>query len=118
MTRGGAMVRETESGARACAVLAVLMLSVPATVGAQEDIAAIPGLRWIGRRVVQKARDLTLRDDKQVVSWDGRTIHIYRVERAEGAQLRLKADLGAGGPSGWAAAVGVVRLDEAEDFFT
>ena len=76
------------------------------------------GADWVGKRVVQQDRKFALRDGKQAVIWSGRQIHVYRVERVDGARLRLRAEGKDGSPSGWAAADQVVPVDQAIPFFS
>jgi tetratricopeptide (TPR) repeat protein len=73
---------------------------------------------WVGKRVVQKQRDFSLRAlaAKESVPQSEDEIHIYRVTRTDGPSLWLEAE--AGGTSGWAAADHVVLFDKAIDFFT
>ena len=94
--------------------VAVAMLAT-ARAEAQAPLPVKAGSDWLGKRVVQKARDFTLRDDKQAVAWDGKRLHVYRVQRIDGTRLRLVAEGKAGGPSGWAAADQVVPIDQAID---
>ncbi len=108
-------VRGASIGAILIAVGLMLGLAMPAPARAQ----APAGADWVGKRVVQKDRKFALRDDTQAVIWSGRQIHVYRVERVDGARLRLRAEGNKDGhPSGWAAADQVVPIDQAVAFFT
>jgi tetratricopeptide (TPR) repeat protein len=73
---------------------------------------------WIGKRVVQKQRDFSLRVDakKAAVQQSEDEIHIYRVTKTDGNSLWLEAE--AGGYGGWALADHVVPVDLATAFFT
>ncbi len=73
---------------------------------------------WIGKRVVQKQRDFSLRIDatKKAVEQSEDEIHIYRVTRTDGPALWLEAE--AGGVSGWAEADHVVPVELAIAFFS
>jgi hypothetical protein len=61
-------------------------LAVPGPLQAQADNG------WVGKRVVQKHKNLTLRIGNQVVDRGGETIEFYRVEQTNGPRLRLKAE--------------------------
>jgi hypothetical protein len=102
------------SGRVILATVVGLMLAAPGTVRSQSP----PGPDRVGQRVVQKARDFSLRDDKQAIVGDGKRIQVYRVERVDGARLWLKAEGTAEGSGGWAAADQVIPLDKAVAFFT
>ena len=84
----------------------------------QGDFKVIPPLLPTEQRVVQKARDFVLRDDKGAVVWSGKWIYIYCITQVEGPRFRLRAEPEDGGPSGWVAAGDVVRIEQAVDFFT
>ena len=73
---------------------------------------------WIGKRVVQKRRDFSLRADTGKAAAPQREdeIHFYRATRADGPSLWLEAEHG--GASGWAPAENVVAVDVAIEFFT
>ncbi len=81
-------------------------------------VQAQPDAGWIGKRVVQKQRDFSLRVDptKKAVEQSEDEIHIYRVAKIDGPSLWLEAE--AGGSSGWAPADHVVPVELAIAFFT
>ena len=89
-----------------------LCFAHPRTLLAQADT------NWVGKRVMQKQRDFSLRADaaKESVAQSEDEIHIYRVTKTDGPSLWLEAE--AGGSSGWAPADHVVLFDKAIDFFT
>jgi len=69
----------------------------------------------IGKRVVQKSKDFTLRLDNRVVETKN-SIYIFRVERIDGPSVLLQAN--GCTLSGWASADSVVPVEQAIDFFT
>jgi len=75
---------------------------------------ADPG--WIGKRVVQRASNFTLRVNDEPVERGGKAIDFYRVEQTDGPMLWLKAETI--GSSGWTAAALVVPVEQALDFFS
>src|ERR1700722_18146329 len=81
-------------------------------------VQAQPDRGWIGKRVVQKQRDFSLRIDptKKAVEQSEDEIHIYRVTRTDGPSLWLEAETGSS--SGWAPADHVVPVDLAIAFFS
>jgi len=79
-------------------------------VRAQAD----PG--WIGQRVVPRNRTFTLVVDGEEVEKGGKGFTSYRVEQVDGPSLLLRPE--GQGASGWAAALGMIRVDQAVDFFT
>ena len=89
-----------------------LCVAFPRTLLAQADT------NWVGKRVMQKQRDFSLRTDaaKESVAQSEDEIHIYRVTKTDGPSLWLEAE--ASGSSGWAPADNVVLFDKAIDFFT
>ncbi len=89
-----------------------LFVAQPGTLRAQADT------NWVGKRVMQKQRDFSLRADagKEAVPQSEDEIHIYRVTKTDGPSVWLEAE--AGGSSGWAPADHVVQFDKAIDFFT
>ena len=99
--------------------LAVAMLATaPTGARAQAQAETPAGDDWAGKRVVQKARDFALRDDKQAVLWVGKRIYVFEVVRADEPRLWLRAPGEDGWPTGWAAADEVVPIDHAIAFFT
>jgi len=90
------------------ALTLVLILVPPAQAQADND--------WVGKRVVQKVRDFTLRIDDEAVERSGKTIDFYRVERTDGPSLWLKAE--SQGVTGSAPADKVVPVEQAIEFFT
>jgi tetratricopeptide (TPR) repeat protein len=95
------------------AMLAALVLILAAASAPRADEPA--ETNWIGKRVVQKHRDFTLRMQ------DGRTqrnvpLDRWRVEKAEGSRLWLSAE--GSGIAGWAGAEEVVPVEAADAFFT
>ena len=73
---------------------------------------------WIGKRVVQKQRNFSLRADaaKTAAPQSEDEIHVYRVKKSDGPLLWLEAEVG--GSTGWAPADQVVPVDGAIGFFT
>ena len=61
----------------------------------------------VGKRVVQKVAELTLRINDEPVESDGKALRFYRVEQVDGPSLLLKAE--SQGTSGWASAADVIR---------
>ncbi len=92
-------------------LVVVLRLLVPRTVMAQQPIPK----SWVGRRVVQRFNDLTLRIEDRVIDRK-RVIHFYRVEQTNGPWLWIRAE--GNGFSGWATADELVPVEEGIDFFT
>ena len=90
------------------ALIAFLSVAPPAGAQAAE--------RWVGNRVVPRFSDFQLANSEKAAGRHRAATLIYRVERAEGATLRLKAEIG--GLRGSAVADQVVPLDQASDFFT
>jgi tetratricopeptide (TPR) repeat protein len=86
------------------------------TTTAQRPLQAQADPGWIGKRVVQRASHFSLRVNDEPVERSGKAIDFYRVEQADGPSLWLKAETQ--GSSGWAAAVDVVPVDQALDFFS
>jgi tetratricopeptide (TPR) repeat protein len=70
---------------------------------------------WIGQRVVQRFAKLTLRINDEPVEGNDDTRHFYRVAQVDGASLLLEPE--GQGKGGWAAAVEVIRVAEALNFF-
>jgi tetratricopeptide (TPR) repeat protein len=95
-------------------VLAVFGLfcafAVPGPLIAQADNG------WVGKRVVQKFDNFTLRIGNQVVDRSGETIEFYRVEETNGPRLRLKVE--GKGLNGWATVNDVVPVEQGIEFFT
>jgi tetratricopeptide (TPR) repeat protein len=95
-------------------VLAVFGLfrafAVPGPLIAQADNG------WVGKRVVQKFDNFTLRIGNQVVDRSGETIEFYRVEETNGPRLRLKVE--GQGLNGWATVNDVVPVEQGIEFFT
>ena len=91
-----------------------LVLAMIALLTLVRAAPAQPNGGWIGKRVVQKYASFKLKNGNQVIDTKG--ITTYRVEKASGALLWLKAE--GQDPSGWAPADQVVRIDEAMAFFT
>lgn len=87
------------------------MLLVPRTAVSQES----PHKNMVGRRVVQRSNDFTLRIENQVVDRH-RVIHLYRVEQVNGPWLWVRSE--GNGFSGWARAEDVIPVDEGVDFFS
>jgi tetratricopeptide (TPR) repeat protein len=89
-----------------------LFVTLSAPLRAQADKG------WIGKRVVQKQRDFSLRIDptKKAVEQSEDEIHIYRVTKSDGPSLWLEAETGSSG--GWAPADHVVPVDLAVAFFS
>jgi tetratricopeptide (TPR) repeat protein len=97
-------------GAWFLAVGLMLMMAAPSgTRGEEPD-----GPDWVGKRVVPKRRDFTLR-----VGEDGRECKVrpavYRVEQVKGNSLRLKSERG---PGGCVAADPIVSVETAVGFFS
>jgi tetratricopeptide (TPR) repeat protein len=93
-------------------------LALGTFIAYQVPLQAQPDAGWIGKRVVQKQRDFSLRIDatRKPVDQSEDEIHIYRVTKFDGASLWLDAE--AGGSSGWSPADHVVPVDLAITFFT
>jgi tetratricopeptide (TPR) repeat protein len=70
----------------------------------------------VGKRVVQKVRDFTLKIDDEPVERSGKAIEFCRVLRTDGPLLWLKAETS--GATGGAALESVVLADKAIEFFT
>ena len=100
-----------QNPARKFALIAWLSIahSLPAIACAQ------PASTWVGKRVVQKFNELTLRDGTTVGTPAG-NVPFYRVETEQGAWLFLKAEKGP--VEGWASSDDVIAVDDAVDFFT
>ena len=94
----------------AFALALIVLLSPISTVQAHDS------KDWIGKRVVQKARNFTLRLNDEPVERAGKGLDVYRVEQSDGPTLFLKAERV--GASGWAAALEVVPVEKAIDYFT
>jgi tetratricopeptide (TPR) repeat protein len=94
----------------ACAWAVTLLASAGASAHARN------GDDWTGKRVVQKARNFTLRINDEPVERTGKRLDFYKVEQTDGPSLWLKAE--AQGSSGWAAALEVIPVEKAIDFFT
>jgi tetratricopeptide (TPR) repeat protein len=77
---------------------AVLALGLAAMARSDEP----PADEWVGQRVVARSGTITLRDDRGAVAGVGGRDQIFRVERAEGRRLWLKAE--SNDLSGWASA--------------
>jgi tetratricopeptide (TPR) repeat protein len=91
-------------------VLAVLIwAATPPPIRAQQHG------EWLGKRVVQKVAELTLRINDEPVERDSKGLRIYRVEEADGTSLLLKSE--SDRTSGWASALDVIPVDLAVDFF-
>jgi tetratricopeptide (TPR) repeat protein len=71
---------------------------------------------WVGKRVVQKFSNFTLRIGNQVVDRSGKIVEFYRVEQTNGPWLWLKAE--GEGLNGWATADQVVPVEQGIAFFT
>ena len=84
-----------------------LAFAAPIPVVAQDNQG------WLGKQVVEKHGNFTLRIGDKVVDRAHR-IEIYRVERVEGPWLWLRTT----GLQGWALATEVVPVEEAVAFFT
>jgi tetratricopeptide (TPR) repeat protein len=82
------------------AVMLILGLAAmaPADVRGDEPTAG----EWVGQRVVSRSGTITLRDDRGAVTGVGGQGQVYRVERADGRRLWLKAERDE--QSGWASA--------------
>jgi tetratricopeptide (TPR) repeat protein len=92
-------------------LLVVLRLVLPKPLAAQQPIPR----SWIGRRVVQRFNNLTLRIEDRVIDRK-RVIHFYMVEQTNGPWLWVRAENN--GFSGWAKVDEMVPVDEGIDFFT
>ncbi len=107
-------VRDAQhAGGRLAAVTALALCLVCPRQGPVSE--ARGGDDWTGKRVVQKARDFTLRINDEPVVRTGRALEVYHVERSDGPSLLLKAEKQ--GASGWAGAQEVIPLEHAIEFF-
>jgi tetratricopeptide (TPR) repeat protein len=86
--------------ALASAAVLVLGLAAMAPAGARGDEPTAG--EWVGQRVVARSGRITLRDDRGAVAGVGGKDQVYRVERADGRRLWLKAERNE--QSGWASA--------------
>ncbi len=82
------------------ATMLILGLAAMAPAGARGDEP--PADEWVGQRVVARSGTITLRDDRGAVAGVGGKDQVFRVERADGRRLLLKAE--GGELSGWASA--------------
>src|SRR6516165_10187229 len=76
--------------ALASAAVLVLGLAAMAPAGARGDEPTAG--EWVGQRVVARSGAITLRDDRGVVAGVGGRDQVFRVERADGRRLWLKAE--------------------------
>ncbi|MGO9463509.1 MAG: tetratricopeptide repeat protein [Isosphaeraceae bacterium] len=117
MTRAGrrrlamALPARQKSWRSACHLGIALFLAAPGFSLAQQQGEA----SWLGRRVVQKSSDFSLRIEDQIVD-RRRFILFYRVENVNGPWLWLNAE--GKGMSGWVKADQVVAFEEAISFFS
>ncbi len=96
--------------------LVVFGLAFLPSIAAKVPASPQAGDGWIGKRVVQKFHDLSLRINDELVDGAGKALRFYRVEQVDGRSLLLKAEGEA--ICGWASASQVISADEAIDFFT
>jgi hypothetical protein len=94
-----------------CAALG-LMTAVTAGSHAQEPRAD----DLVGKRVVQKLNNVTLRTEDQSVTRGVTKIYTYRVERMDGPSVWLKAE--GVGVSGWGLATEFIPVEQAIAYFT
>ena len=94
----------------------VLGLALLPLLASREPIQTRPDDAWLGKRVVQKTRDLTLRVNDEPLESDGNALRFYLVEQVDGPSLLLKAE--GQRMSGWASASQVIPVDQAINFFT
>jgi tetratricopeptide (TPR) repeat protein len=71
---------------------------------------------WIGKRVVPKTREFSLRVNDEVVDGSGKAIDFYRVEQVDGSSLWVKAENQR--LRGWASTQAVVPVERAALYFT
>jgi tetratricopeptide (TPR) repeat protein len=111
-TRGYGFSRAIVFAVIGCALALVPFVAYLVPLRAQADAG------WIGKRVVQKQRDFSLRIDptKKAVEQSEDEIHIYRGTKSDGPSLWLEAETGSS--SGWAPADHVVPVDLAVAFFS
>jgi tetratricopeptide (TPR) repeat protein len=95
--------------------LVVFGLAFLPLLASEEPIQTRPDDGWLGKRVVQKTHDLTLRVNDEPLESDGNALRFYLVEQVDGPSLLLKA-LGQG-KSGWANVSQVIPVDQAINFF-
>ena len=92
-------------------LLVCLRLMIPKALVAQQ----IPPRTWVGRRVVQRFNNLTLRIEDRVIDRK-RLIHFYVVEQTNGPWLWIRAENN--GFGGWAKIDDMVPVEEGIDFFS
>ena len=83
--RSGRVVNLAGSCVSAILVM-IVILSAPASLLGQNEAG------WVGKRVVPRTREFVLLDDDQPVEPSRKAIAIYRVERADGPMLWLRAE--------------------------
>jgi tetratricopeptide (TPR) repeat protein len=93
-----------------------LVLAVLTWAAAVLPVAAQDQTEWIGKRVVQKVKKLTLRVNDEPVESDGKALRIYRIEQADGLSVLLKSE--SDRVSGWASASDMVVVDGAVHYFS
>ena len=106
--RGGTLV--TNIGIAAVAIVLAVALAAPPPLHGQDDHG------WVGKRVVQKLSNFTLRQNGEAAPRTERLIRVYVVERVFGPTVWLHAE--GNGPTGWAPGDQVVPIDQAIEFFT
>ena len=106
--RAGTFV--TSIGITAVAIVLAVALAAPSPLYAQADPS------WVGKRVVQKLSNFTLRQNGEAAPSTESLIRVYVVERVFGPTVWLHAE--GNGPTGWAPGDQVVPIDQAIEFFT
>jgi tetratricopeptide (TPR) repeat protein len=92
---------------RVASILTVVLTTSPMLARSQQPAAD----QWLGKRVVQRYNNFPLRINGQAVLRSGMELHIYRVQKIDGDQLWLEGE--DDGPSGWASADQLVRVEDA-----
>ena len=106
--RGGTFV--TNIGITSVATVLAVALAAPPPLHAQADPS------WVGKRVVQKLSNFTLRQNGETAPRTESLIRVYVVERVFGPTVWLHTE--GNGPTGWAPGDQVAPIDQAIEFFT